>query len=185
MLLVFLVEEPSAANVLHAVLPKMLPAGTRFQVIKHRGKTELRKSIPTKLKSWGLPDTRFVILHDQDTRDCIALKHELVQICMAAGRPDALVRIVCQELESWYFGDLDALSAVYGSKALSKVRGKAPYRNPDSIAKPSRELERLIPTFQKGSASESVPFHMNPERNSSNSFQQLASGIQRLCEADG
>lgn len=178
--IVFLVEEASAANLLKTLLPSMLPPGLSFRVLAHRGKNDLKRSIPRKLREWRTPDTRFVVLHDQDGRDCLALKDELRQLCHQAGRPDTLVRIVCQELESWYFGDVEALAEVYGEAALTKIRGKAPFRVPDRIAKPSRELERLIPEFQKGSASESVPGFMLPERNVSQSFQQFRAGIGRL-----
>lgn len=182
MLLVFMVEEESALKVLGALLPSIVPAGVQVQVLKHRGNADLRKSIPVKLKSWRIPDTRFVVLHDQDGRDCVELKHELVKLCADAGRPDTLVRIVCQELESWYFGDLDALEAVYGNDVSKRIRNKAPFRVPDAIAKPSRELERLIPEFQKGAASEGVSRHMVPDGNSSASFQVFVSGVRRLCE---
>lgn len=183
MLLVFMVEEESAAKVLHTLLPAIVPAGVRVQVLKHRGNRDLRKSLPNKLRNWGIPDTKFVVLHDQDGRDCRELKNELRQLCTTAGRPDALVRIVCQELESWYFGDTAALAAAYGERAVRSIEGKARYRAPDGISKPSRELERLIKAFQKGSAAERVSPHMRLDQNRSTSFQQFVQGVRRICEA--
>lgn len=182
--LVFLVEEESAQKFLHAVLPSILPAGAVFHVLKHRGKADLRKSIPVKLKAWRIPDTRFVVLHDQDGGNCLELKRELVRLCAEAGRPETLVRIVCQELESWYFGDPQALECVYGNAATKKVSNKAAFRVPDEIPKPSRELERLIPGFQKGTAAEQIPLYMRPEQNRSVSFRHSVAGVRRLCRTD-
>lgn len=176
-----MVEEPSATNLLHALLPKIVPEGVEYQVLTHRGKSELKKSIPRKLKEWRVPDSRFIVLHDQDATDCTALKAELTRMCAKAGRADTLVRIVCQELESWYFGDMDAIEAVYGPASLNLIRGKAAYRIPDEIVKPSKELERLIPEFQKGAASCSIPEHMDPYRNASTSFSNFVTGVRRIC----
>ena len=77
---VFLVEEPSMKWVLEALLPKILREDVRYFIIPHEGKGDLIKSIPTKLKGWNLPDTKFVIVHDQDDQDCKKLKTELITI---------------------------------------------------------------------------------------------------------
>lgn len=182
MLLVVMVEEPSAANVLHSLLPKLIPPGSAYQILVHRGKSELRKSIPRKLHEWRVPDSRFLILHDQDAADCRALKQDLIALCAASGRPDAVVRIVCRELESWYFGDLDALESAFGERSVRSIRGKAAYRIPDKIVSPARELARLIPGFHKGAGSVAVAKHLDLDRNSSESFSHFVSGVRRLCE---
>ena len=73
--LVILLAEPSMKYLLDERLPRILPESVDFQTIPHNGKRELEKSIPRKLRGWNEPgDIRFVILHDQDTKDCIALK---------------------------------------------------------------------------------------------------------------
>lgn len=50
----FLLEEASMANVLRELLPKILPDGYELEVNcflrPHRGKTDLQKSIPRKVK---------------------------------------------------------------------------------------------------------------------------------------
>lgn len=79
MKLVFLLEEPSTKYLLDELLPRILPEGVLFQTIPHNGKHALEKSIPRKLRGWNEPgDIRFVILHDQDTKDC----HELKKPCV-------------------------------------------------------------------------------------------------------
>ena len=96
---------------LDELLPRILPPDVTFQTIPHHGKRDLERSIPRKLRGWKEPgDIRFVILHDQDTKDCVSLKQELLQLCAVTDRP-CLVRIACQEMEAWYFGDIDALCA--------------------------------------------------------------------------
>lgn len=55
------------------------------------------------------PETRFVVLIDQDSNDCIVLKDRLSGLCQEGGRENCLVRIVCHELESWFLGDLEAV----------------------------------------------------------------------------
>lgn len=73
---------------LDELLPRILPPDVEFQTIPHQGKRDLERSIPGKLRGWKEPgDIRFVILHDQDTKDCITLKQELLQLCATTERP--------------------------------------------------------------------------------------------------
>ena len=67
--LVFLVEEPSMADLLDGLLPRLFPA-LRFQCVPHDGKQDLEKSIPRKLRAWREPGVRFVVTRDQDSADC-------------------------------------------------------------------------------------------------------------------
>lgn len=149
MKLVFLLEEPSMKYLLDELLPRILPDGTDFQTIAHNGKRDLEKSIPRKLRGWNEPgDIRFVILHDQDTKDCTSLKQELLQLCTVTDRP-VLVRISCQEMESWYFGDTNALAIAYNNPKLRDISCKKKFRVPDAIPSPKEELYRLIPEHQQ------------------------------------
>ena len=82
MKLIFLLEEPSMKYFLNELLPRILPENVAFQLIPHHGKRDLEKSIPKKLRGWNEPgDIRFVILHDQDNKDCIELKQSLLELC--------------------------------------------------------------------------------------------------------
>ena len=89
-----------------------------FQCVPHEGKSDLDKSIPRKLKAWLEPGVRFVVVRDNDNADCSDIKAKLVRQCQQAGRPDTLVRLVCQELESWYIGDLAALAEAYPESGI-------------------------------------------------------------------
>lgn len=181
MKLVFLLEEPSMKHLLDGLLPRILPRDVSFQTIAHNGKQDLKKSIPKKLRGWNEPDDiRFVILHDQDTADCAALKQELLQLCLETDRP-TLVRISCQELESWYFGDIDALATAYHKPRLKKFAQKKKFRVPDDIPNPKEELYRLIPEHQQIAGAKLVAPHMNIENNTSASFNCFVSGVRRLA----
>ena len=181
--LVFLLEEPSAKNLLDVLLPELLPAHCCFRTIPHEGKSDLLKSIPKKLRAWRNPEARFIVLHDQDANDCVQLKREIANVCSDSGRDDVLVRIVCRELEAWYFGDPDAVEKAYPKFKAHKVRRRADFRDPDRIAKPAARLAGMIPGFQKGSASLSIPKYMEIENNASRSFQCFVAGVRNICRA--
>lgn len=166
---------------LDELLPRILPPDVTFQTIPHHGKRDLERSIPRKLRGWKEPgDIRFVILHDQDTKDCVSLKQELLQLCAVTDRP-CLVRIACQEMEAWYFGDIDALCAAYDRPKLREVIGKKKFRVPDAIPDPKEELYWLIPEHQQISGAKRVAPHMDIERTTSASFQQFVRGVRRLA----
>ncbi len=181
MKLVFLLEEPSMKYLLDELLPRILPDGVEFQTIPHSGKQDLRKSLPRKLRGWNEPgDIRFIVLHDQDGKDCVALKRELLKLCNSATNKPLLVRISCQEMESWYFGDTNALSIAYNNPKLKEISRKSKYRVPDAIPSPKEELYKLIPEHQQISGAKLVAPYMNIENNTSDSFNYFVSGIHRL-----
>lgn len=181
MKLIFLLEEPSMKYFLEGILPRVLPEEVDFQLIPHQGKHDLEKSIPKKLRGWNEPgDIRFVILHDQDNKDCIELKQSLLSLCESTNRP-VLVRIACQELESWYFGDINALIRAYGKTKLKKISGQKKYRTPDNIPSPKEELYKLIPEHQQIEGAKRIAPFMDIERNTSVSFQVFVKGIRRLA----
>lgn len=184
MKIIFLVEEPSMKYLLNELLPRILPGEVEFQIIAHNGKDELEKSLPRKLRGWNEPgDIRFVVLHDQDTTNCIELKKHLLDLCRNTTRP-CLVRITCQELESWYFGDTNALAKAYNDPRLAGISNKRKYRVPDSIPSPKEALYRLIPEHQQIEGAKRVAPFMDIEKNTSTSFQVFVSGLKRLIEQD-
>ena len=107
--IVFLVEEYSMKLLLEGLLPRFYPE-LQFLCVSHEGKQDLEKSVPRKLRAWREPGVRFIIIRDNDGGDCLATKVRLLGLCREAGRPEAVVRLVCQELEAWYLGDPDELS---------------------------------------------------------------------------
>lgn len=181
MKLIFLLEEQSMKYLLDALLPQILPDGVAFQTVPHRGKSDLRRSIPHKLKAWNEPgDIRFVIVHDQDTTDCIELKKELLQLTKGSARP-VLIRIACQELEAWYFGDLQAVAQAYQIPRIAALAGKRKYRTPDAIHAPKEELRKLIPGHQQIDGARRIAPYMDIQHNTSASFQTFVRGVRHLA----
>ena len=148
--LVFLLEEPSMKILLDGLLPRLLPdtvEGQHFLCVPHEGKSDLDRSIPRKLSAWRIPGDRFVIVRDSDNADCIQLKARFQALCLANGRPETLVRLVCQELESWYVGDLQALALAFENPKLNTPALRKRFAAPDDWQKPSVEVKRLVPAF--------------------------------------
>jgi hypothetical protein len=181
---IFLLEEPSMKALLDPLLPRLVPGwreGEHFQCVPHEGKSDLDRSIPRKLAAWREPGVRFIVVRDNDGGDCLALKARLIELCRSAGRPDSLVRLVCQELESWYLGDLQALSAAFGDPRLATPVLRKRHVDPDSSRKPSVELRRLAPTFQKIGTARVMAAQLDEARNTSRSFRVFVSGVRRLA----
>ena len=107
--LVFLLEEPSARELLKGLLPRVVHQSVWIRYIVFEGKQDLEKNVIRRLRGWRAPNSVFVVLRDQDAADCLTVKRELVRKCEEAGKPETIVRIACRELESWYFGDLAAV----------------------------------------------------------------------------
>ena len=186
--IVFLLEEPSMKLLLEDLLPRIF-AGWKvreqFLCIAHEGKNDLRKSIPRKLRAWRDARDRFVILQDQDQSDCKVLKQGLIDLCEQAGREDAMVRIVCRELEAWYFGDLAAIANEYKEPSLLHRASRRKFQNPDAIDRPSGALQKLLTDFQKLSGARRMARCLSAESNTSRSFQVFLAGVKRLATQMG
>ena len=181
--IVFFLEEPSAKEMLEGLLPRILPAevNTRFLVFK--GKQDLEKNLVGKLRGWQLPKSVFVVMRDQDAGDCDVIKRNLVDLCRLAGKGDALVRVACRELESFYLGDLDAVEKALEITGVSKMQENSKFRNPDRLSNPSTELEKLTKgIYQKVSGSRAIGQYLAPGNNRSHSFNVLLGGIRKMVE---
>jgi hypothetical protein len=177
--IVFLIEEYSMKVLLDGLLPRLVP-GLQFLCVPHEGKQDLEKSIPKKLRAWREPGVCFVVLRDNDAGDCRELKDRLIALCRDGGREDVLVRIACQELEAWYLGEPAAMADVFGNEQLRNMGSKARYRDPDAVVRPSEEIEKLVPEFQKVSGARLMAKRLSRDGNSSRSFQVLIEGIDRF-----
>jgi len=178
--LVIFLEERSAKNLLDELLPRILPAGVIHRCIPFDGKQDLEKQIERRIKGWISPATAFVILRDQDSADCFALKKNLHGKAKAAGRPDTVIRIACRELENWYFGDLRSVGMALNMNNLHLHADKAKYRIPDSIVNASSELATITRgIYQKTSSSRAIGKLLNPEINTSHSFKVFLKGVEK------
>lgn len=180
--LVFLLEETSAQTMLEGLLPKLLPEGTTVRYLVFEGKSDLEKQLVRKVKGYRNLEARFVVLRDQDSApDCIAIKAKIASLCVSAGKPDALVRIACRELESFYLADLAAVENGLEIHGLAKRQGHRKFRSPDYLGSPSKELEMLTKgRYQKVGGSRAIGLWLDPNNTRSDSFRNLVSGIRRI-----
>ena len=180
----FFLEEPSAREMLKGVLPRMLPDIIVVRYIVFEGKQDLEKNMVRRLRGWRAPNTAFVILRDQDSGVCLAVKQKLVGKCHEAGKPDAVVRIACRELESWYFGDLTAVERGLDIANLARYGNRRQYRSPDEIHSPAVELSKITGNvYQKVSGSRAIGPQLSLDRNKSHSFCVFFEGVQGVVRS--
>jgi hypothetical protein len=193
----FLVEEYSAQVVLENILPKMLLAETSFAVRPFRGKPDLLKNLPARLKGYKqIPNCQVVVLVDRDNDDCQELKTKLEDVARDIGLVtkssisscdqcfQVLNRIAIEELEAWFFGDINALVMAYPGVPVS-LASKTKYRDPDAITGGTAEaLERVLQRagyhrgrLEKVKAARDISPHMDPVSNRSQSFQVFRKGL--------
>jgi hypothetical protein len=198
--IIFFVEELSMEKALNHLLPKLLQGDVEYQIITFQCKDDMLKKLPNRLKSYTswVNDYLFIALIDEDRQDCHVLKEKLECFARQAGlksktqvqsgeRFRILNRIVIEELEAWFFGDVEALRAAYPKVSATLAR-QAGYRNPDAIGGGTWEsLERVLKRngyFRNGLAktiaAENIAPHMEPERNRSKSFQVFCEGVYAL-----
>jgi len=179
--LVFLLEEESAQALLEGLLPRFLPTGLPIRYIVFEGKSDLDKQLVRRLRYYRVPDARFVILRDQDAANCQQVKASLVAKCREAGKPDAVVRIACHELESWYLADLAAVERALQVPGLASRQRSRKYRQPDHLANPARELRELTgQRYQKIGGSRAIGPELDLDNHRSASFAAFVAGLRRL-----
>ena len=195
-----LLEEPSAEAFLNGCLARLVPLGTTWTAVVFQGKADLLRNLERRLKGyrhWIPSDWRIVVLIDEDRQDCVALKTFLEAAATAAGfttktsaRASQFVvlnRIVIEELEAWFFGDVPALAQAYPGVS-PHLASQAPYRDPDTIVGGTWEaLERVLQRagyfgggLPKIEVAREMAIHMDPVRNTSPSFRQFVSGLAAL-----
>ncbi len=137
------------------------------------------------------------MLVDRDEEDCKRLKARLEKICHTAGlisktaagteqSAQVINRIVVEELEAWFLGDVTALRHAY--PRLPDISQKAAFRNPDRIRGGTWEtLERLLQKagYYKGGLpkielAKTITPHMAPACNTSESFQTFRKALLEL-----
>jgi Domain of unknown function (DUF4276) len=197
----FLVEEFSAQEFLQAILPKILDNAIDYEIRSFRGKTDLLKKLPDRLKGyrpWIPEDFRIVVMIDRDDEPCHDLKNKLDTIALDAGfipkstaefnqSYQILNRIAIEELEAWFFGDIEAVSLAYPG-IPSSLGEQRKYRDPDAIAGGTWEnLEKVLQKaghhkggLEKVRAAREISQYMNPAVNRSKSFRVFYAGLLEI-----
>jgi hypothetical protein len=180
--LVFLLEERSAEIMLRGILPRIIGPDFNTRFIPFEGKQDLEKQMERKLRGYLKPEAVFFIIRDQDSAKCEEIKRRLKQKCGNAGKPDAVVRIVCRSLESWYLADLSAVEKAFSLSNLARRQDERKFRNPDQVENPLIELRNLVPAYQKIDGSRRIAAFLDPDNRRSQSFAHLMNKLKELRE---
>ena len=193
----FFLEEPSAEEALKHLLPKILK-DVSYEFHTFQGRDKMLKDLPERLKGeqWIPDNWRIVVLIDEDRKDCHELKaylertaHEVGFVTKSSAAPDedfqVVNRIAVEEIEAWFFGDVEALHTAY-PRVSRNLQYQAKYRNPDAVPGGTSEaLERLLiqkkyynDRIPKPIVAQNIAQHMVPSRNRSKSFQVFVEGLK-------
>jgi hypothetical protein len=186
------------------LLLKILPSNVTSKIHAYRGKQDFFEKVPNRLKgyqAWLPPELKIVVLIDEDREDCLKLKKQLEDMAISAGlitksscQKDksfqVLNRIVVEELEAWFFGDVQAIRQAY-PKVSPNLANQQPYRDPDAIKGGTWEaLERVLKKagyhpggLEKYKASSEISKYMNPKSNRSKSFQVFYQGLLEIINS--
>jgi hypothetical protein len=197
----FLVEEESAEVALYNLVPKIVGPDISFDIHVFQGKHDLLSKLPDRLNGYSrwIPDHwHIVVLIDEDREDCNFLKGELEQAAERVGLVtrsmvrsnqnfQVLNRLAIEELEAWFFGDIEALVQAY-PKVPQTLNRRRRYRDPDAIRGGTWEaLGRVLrraghypERMPKIEIARMVSEFMDPERNSSRSFQVFRDGLRSI-----
>jgi hypothetical protein len=199
----FLLEEHSAEAALRAILPKILSDDVSFDFHVFEGKHDLLRKLPTRLKGYRLwlpTNWRIMVLIDEDRQNCRELKAQLEKAAHQAGFAtkssatskgnfQVVNRLAIEELEAWFFGDIEALRTAY-PRVSKTLPYRAKYRNPDAIPGGTSEaLERLLKRsyparLSKTEVAQNIAPNMEPSQNKSKSFQVFVDGL-KACVGTG
>lgn len=138
------------------------------------------------------------MLVDADRDDCRELKAKMEHIAHEAGMTtksvadpgtpfQVLNRLAIEELEAWFFGDVEAMRMVY-PRVSKNLERQSRYRDPDAITGGTWEaLQRVLQQagyhqggLAKIQAARDISTYMQPERNCSRSFQTFRQGVISL-----
>jgi hypothetical protein len=199
----FLLEEESCAEALKILVPKIIGNQVSFATHTFQGKTDLLQCLLARLRGyakWLPTDWRIVVLVDRDHEACLKLKAKLEKTASDAGlatrtrlgrmsRLQVLNRIAVEELEAWFFGDVEAITAAYPRvpKTLAEKRG---FHNPDAISGGTWEaLERILKQagyyaagMPKIEVARNIGQHLLPHRNRSDSFKAFCQGLREMVQ---
>lgn len=177
---VVMVEERSAHVAVEAIAAGM-GLSDRIVVVPHDGKADLERSFVRKIVGWHHPgDVRFLVSRDNDGADCQELKTRLLALVPPLHAPRVKIRLVMQELESWYLGELEAVSAagLIDEAVVRRRKIGDPYR----LTNASEIFGRLCSYPGKIGAARLIGPHLSLVRNRSQSFKNFLSALAWVAE---
>ena len=178
--LVLVVEEPSKRHFLEPFLRQWsLPPSLIVKFVVANGHSDLTTRLYTLSRSWRTPNTRFVVLCDQDSADCVARKQELVAQIPQSRRRDVVVRIVCTELEGWYLTDTAALEKALPGFARRVGRRPELRGPPDGIDRPADRIASQM-SFRKRDLAREMGARMSRNQSSSPSLNLFTGTLDQI-----
>lgn len=198
-----LVEGESEEALLKGWLPRFLPPGHSFNIIRHRGKGRLPRDpvrdlgrreglldqLPAKLRAYGRsldPATdRLLVLVDADDDPCSELKQRLLESLESCDpRPVVLFRLAIEETEAFYLGDPQAIRRAFPQAKLQRLKSYVQ----DSVCGTWELFQSVIgdPVEDKPGWAERMAPHLGTawrgsDANRSPSFRQLCRGLLTLA----
>jgi len=147
----------------------MTARATWSALFRERSKIGRRQSPP-----------RFVVLRDNDGGDCKTLKARLLTLTPRRVVARVKIRIVMQELESWYLGDLDALwrAGLIAREVAEAQRRKAILKNPDAIQNAKIFLKTKIVAGGQIELARRIGPHLKIADNRSRSFHAFVGALR-------
>lgn len=173
--------EEASARIVGECLIEKLGLAERFMFLEHQGWGHLEKSFPRKINAWMSPTPpRFIVMRDNDGGDCVQTKARLLGMVPAKAKARVKIRLVMQQLESWYLGDLDSL---VGAGLLSKAKaqshkGKASLRNPDAIRHAKASFKKFVTDGGQIELARQIGPHLSLTGNRSRSFQVFVDSLR-------
>lgn len=189
-----LVEELSMKKTLDILIPKIIGNQHSLNVYNFRSKQDLLKKLEQRLKAYAKFrhnwEFRILVLVDEDRQDCMKLKQYMVDTANVCGVGDiTLNRIIVEELESWFFGDIEAMRSVF-PRIPETLGEQIRFRNPDQIPGGTWEaLDKLLIQYGyrsglvKTEAAAKIAKYMDPWNNRSTSFKVFRDGLLKLIES--
>lgn len=190
---------------LREVLPNLVPAQIPFRIVTFQGKTDLLNKLEARMRGYArwsrITGLMVDVLVDQDQQSCEDLKARMEQAASSAGlftktSPAAdgtfqvLNRVVVEELEAWFFGDVAAVCRAFPGVS-PHLASRASYRHPDAIRGGTagafaRVLQRAghhRGGLRKVEAAGAVSRYLDVSANRSPSFQTFRAGLLELIRA--
>ncbi|MDR1520295.1 MAG: AAA family ATPase [Planctomycetota bacterium] len=138
--------------------------------------------IEIELKFHFEPDSplaTYFLAIDEENGKLAVVRETLSYRRGSAGKPRNFLDF--RELESWYLADLEAVERGLGIAKLGRQQNKKKYRNPDSLAHPKDELQKLTSGCYQGiGGSRTIAPHLDIKNKRSSSFAVFLSGIAQF-----
>lgn len=150
------------------------------RVIPHEGSSDLEKSISRKIGFWRSDEPpRFIILRDNDGRDCLKLKQRLSKLIPKNANQRVKIRIVMHELESWYLGDLHAMAiaGLISEDQATAYSRKSKLKNIDRLTNAKQELRRIVQGRGQLELANLIGPNLNKDRCRSQSFKMFVESL--------